>query len=106
MIKRVQGFLRGEHPSTASIGQNWQIGKCRLRQTEIVSMSPSPSPMVMSKKPDGSTDKIYAQNGRDNGFAVIDFGKRLPSAPCTAICRLERKAKPILRTATASLYRQ
>jgi YVTN family beta-propeller protein len=29
--------------------------------------------MVMSKKPNGSTDKIYAQNGRDNGFAVIDF---------------------------------
>jgi YVTN family beta-propeller protein len=38
-----------------------------------LSVSPSPSPMVMSKKPDGSTDKIYAQNGRDNGFAVIDF---------------------------------
>ena len=36
-------------------------------------MSPAPSPMAISKKPDGSTDKIYAQNGRDNGFAVIDF---------------------------------
>ena len=29
--------------------------------------------MVISAKPDGSTDKIYAQNGRDNGFAVVDF---------------------------------
>jgi YVTN family beta-propeller protein len=38
-----------------------------------LSMSPSPSPMAISAKPDGSTDKIYAQNGRDNGFAVIDF---------------------------------
>jgi YVTN family beta-propeller protein len=36
-------------------------------------MNPAPNPMAMSKKPDGSTDKIYAQNGRDNGFQVIDF---------------------------------
>jgi YVTN family beta-propeller protein len=36
-------------------------------------MSPSPSPMAISKKPDGSTDKIYAQLGGFNGFAVIDF---------------------------------
>jgi YVTN family beta-propeller protein len=46
------------------------------RNNEIawtLSMSPAPSPMAISKKPDGSTDKIYAQNGRDNGFAVIDF---------------------------------
>jgi len=35
-------------------------------------MSPAPSPMAISKKPDGSTDKIYAQNTR-HGFSVIDF---------------------------------
>jgi YVTN family beta-propeller protein len=39
-------------------------------------MTPSPSPMAVSKKPDGSTDKIYAQNGRDNGFQVIDWATR------------------------------
>jgi YVTN family beta-propeller protein len=36
-------------------------------------MSPSPSPMAISKKPDGSTDKVYAQLGGFNGFAVVDF---------------------------------
>src|SRR5216684_3928706 len=40
------------------------------------SMKPAPSPMAISKKPDGSTDKIYAQNGGDNGFRVIDFDTR------------------------------
>jgi len=39
-------------------------------------MDPAPSPMAVSKKPDGSTDKIYAQNGRDNGFQVVDFATR------------------------------
>src|SRR5689334_21146209 len=39
-------------------------------------MEPAPSPMAVSKKPDGSTDKIYAQNGRDNGFQVVDFATR------------------------------
>jgi YVTN family beta-propeller protein len=38
-----------------------------------VSMSPSPSPMAITKNPDGSTDKIYAQLGGFNGFAVLDF---------------------------------
>ena len=33
--------------------------------------------MAVSKKPDGSTDKIYAQNGGDNAFAVVDFATRL-----------------------------
>ena len=44
--------------------------------------------MAMSKKPDGSTDKIYAQNGRDNNFQVIDFDTKkitqavtLPESP-------------------------
>jgi YVTN family beta-propeller protein len=37
---------------------------------------PAPSPMAISKNPDGSTKAIYAQNGRDNGFEVIDFATR------------------------------
>ena len=41
-----------------------------------IPMDPGPSPMAVSKKADGSTDKIYAQNGRDNGFQVIDFATR------------------------------
>jgi YVTN family beta-propeller protein len=36
-------------------------------------MSPAPSPMAVTKNPDGSTDKIYAQLGGFNGFAVLDF---------------------------------
>jgi YVTN family beta-propeller protein len=38
-----------------------------------MTMNPAPNPMAMSKKPDGSTDKVYTQNGRDNAFQVIDF---------------------------------
>jgi len=38
-----------------------------------LSMSPSPSPMAITKKADGSTDKVYAQLGGFNGFEVIDF---------------------------------
>jgi YVTN family beta-propeller protein len=37
---------------------------------------PAPSPMAISKNPDGSTKAIFAQNGRDNGFEVIDFNTR------------------------------
>jgi YVTN family beta-propeller protein len=40
-------------------------------------MSPSPSPMAVTKHPDGSTDKIYAQLGGFNGFAVVDFATRV-----------------------------
>ena len=36
-------------------------------------MSPAPSPMAISKNPDGSTKTIYAQLGGLNGFAVVDF---------------------------------
>jgi YVTN family beta-propeller protein len=39
-------------------------------------MNPAPSPMAVSKNPDGSTKSIFAQNGRDNGFAVVDFATR------------------------------
>ena len=66
----VAGGSRGAKPPT-------NLGNVIDTQTNEIawtfSMSPSPSPMAISKKPDGSTDKIYAQNGRDNGFAVIDF---------------------------------
>src|SRR6266478_7121899 len=40
-------------------------------------MSPAPSPMALTKNPDGSTDKIYAQNGSLNGFSVLDFATRV-----------------------------
>ena len=39
-------------------------------------MNPAPSPMAVSKNPDGSTKWIFAQNGRDNGFSVVDFATR------------------------------
>jgi YVTN family beta-propeller protein len=38
-----------------------------------LAMSPSPSPMAITRNPDGSTDKVYAQLGGFNGFAVVDF---------------------------------
>ena len=38
-----------------------------------LSMSSSPSPMAISKNPDGSTDKVFAQLGGFNGFEVVDF---------------------------------
>lgn len=40
-------------------------------------MSPAPSPMAVTKNPDGSTDKIYAQLGGFNGFSVLDFATRV-----------------------------
>jgi YVTN family beta-propeller protein len=36
-------------------------------------MSPAPSPMAISKNPDGSTKWIFGQLGDLNGFAVVDF---------------------------------
>jgi YVTN family beta-propeller protein len=55
-----------------------------------VTMSPAPSPMAVTKKPDGSTDKVYGQNGRDNAFTVLDFATgvstnviKLPDIPPT-----------------------
>ena len=44
------------------------------------SINPAASPMAISKKPDGSTDKIYAQNGGDNGFRVVDFDTHVVSS--------------------------
>jgi YVTN family beta-propeller protein len=42
-----------------------------------LAMNRGPSPMAVSKKPDGSTDKIFAQNGGDNAFVVVDFATHL-----------------------------
>ena len=42
-----------------------------------VPISPGPSPMAVSKKPDGSTDKVFAQDGSTNSFFVVDFATRL-----------------------------
>jgi YVTN family beta-propeller protein len=36
-------------------------------------MNPAPSPMAISKNPDGSTKWIFAQLGGLNGFEVVDF---------------------------------
>ena len=36
-------------------------------------LNPAPSPMAISKNPDGSTKWIFAQNGTMNGFSVVDF---------------------------------
>jgi YVTN family beta-propeller protein len=36
-------------------------------------MSPAPSPMAISRNPDGSTKWIFAQLGGFNGFEVVDF---------------------------------
>jgi len=36
-------------------------------------MNPAPSPMAISKNPDGSTKWIFAQDGGANGFSVVDF---------------------------------
>jgi YVTN family beta-propeller protein len=51
-------------------------------------MSPAPSPMAISKNPDGSAKWIFAQLGDLNGFAVVDFATqakineiKLPEVP-------------------------
>jgi YVTN family beta-propeller protein len=45
--------------------------------TWTLPLSPAPSPMAVTKNADGSTDKIYAQNGSLNGFSVLDFATRV-----------------------------
>ena len=46
----------------------------------MVPISPGPSPMAISKKPDGSTDKIFAQDGTTNSFFVVDFATHVVSS--------------------------
>jgi YVTN family beta-propeller protein len=45
-----------------------------------VPISPGPSPMAISKKSDGSTDKIFAQDGTTNSFFVVDFDTHVVSS--------------------------
>ena len=73
----VAGGSRGAKPPT-------NLGSVIDTQTNEIawtfSMSLSPSPMAISAKADGSSDKIYAQNGKDNGFAVVDFATHAVSS--------------------------
>jgi hypothetical protein len=39
-----------------------------------------PLPMAISKKPDGSTDKVFAQDGTTNSFFVVDFDTHVVSS--------------------------
>jgi YVTN family beta-propeller protein len=64
------GASRGARPAANAM---YVIDTKTNELIRTVSMSPSPSPMAVTKKPDGSTDKVYAQNGGLNGFAVLDF---------------------------------
>ncbi len=43
-------------------------------------MNPAPSPMAITKNPDGSTKTIYGQLGGLNGFAVVDFATQTKTA--------------------------
>ena len=45
-----------------------------------VPISPGPSPMAITKKPDGSTDKVFAQDGTTNSFFVVDFDTHVVSS--------------------------
>jgi YVTN family beta-propeller protein len=74
----VAGANRNEVPACkCGVSAPTNLGSVIDTQTDEIawtfSMSPAASPMAISKKPDGSTDKIYAENGGDNGFRVIDF---------------------------------
>jgi YVTN family beta-propeller protein len=64
------GASRGAKPAANSM---FVIDTRTNEVARTVPMSPSPSPMAVTKNPDGSTDKVYAQNGGLNGFAVLDF---------------------------------
>jgi YVTN family beta-propeller protein len=66
----IAGASRGAKPAANSM---YVIDAKTNEVAWTLPMSPSPSPMAVTKKPDGSTDKIYAQLGGFNGFAVIDF---------------------------------
>jgi large subunit ribosomal protein L30 len=64
------GASRGAKPTANAM---YVIDTKTNELARTVSMSPSPSPMAVTKNPDGSTDKVYAQNGGLNGFAVLDL---------------------------------
>jgi YVTN family beta-propeller protein len=64
------GASRGAKPAANAM---YVIDTQTNEVARTVPMSPSPSPMAVTKHPDGSTDKVYAQNGGLNGFTVLDF---------------------------------
>ena len=70
----VAGASRGAKPSANAM---FVIDTRTHEVAWTVPMSPAPSPMAVTKNPDGSTDKIYAQLGGFNGFAVVDFATRV-----------------------------
>ena len=80
----VAGANRNEIPACkCGISEPGNVGYViDAKNNEIAwtwSMKPAPSPMAISKKPDGSTDKIYAQ-GEGHGFRVIDFDTHVVSS--------------------------
>ena len=80
----VAGANRNEIPACkCGISEPGNVGYViDAKNNEIAwtwSMKPASSPMAISKKPDGSTDKIYAQ-GEGHGFRVIDFDTHVVSS--------------------------
>jgi len=81
----IAGANRNELPEcNCGVSAPTNLGNVIDTQTDAIAwtftMSPAASPMAISKKPDGSTDKIYAQNGGDNGFRVVDFDTHVVSS--------------------------
>jgi YVTN family beta-propeller protein len=70
------GASRGAKPAANAM---YVIDTKTNELARTVSMSPSPSPMAITKNPDGSTDKVYAQLGGFNGFVVVDFATGVTS---------------------------
>jgi YVTN family beta-propeller protein len=73
----VAGSARGAKPPAKL------LNVIDTRSSEIawtVPISPGPSPMAISKKPDGSTDKVFAQDGTTNSFFVVDFDTHVVSS--------------------------
>jgi YVTN family beta-propeller protein len=64
------GASRGAKPAANAM---YVIDTKTNELARSIPVSPSPSPMAVTKKPDGSTDKVYAQLGGFNGFVVVDF---------------------------------
>ena len=69
----IVGNARGSKPPAAVMTV---VDTAKNEIAWTMPMNPSPSPMAVSKNPDGSTRSIFAQNGRENGFQVVDFATR------------------------------
>ena len=85
------GASRGAKPAANAM---YVIDTKTNELARTVSMSPSPSPMAVTKKPDGSTDKVYAQLGGFNGFAVVDFATGVTHQSHQVARHRRRKAEP------------